>query len=920
MATEILDLQVHAIGALELLVRTEADELEFAIEDEHGVFHAIAPVREIIGRDVRLNLIQAKDVAAAPWRLKGEAEGSVLAAPSSPTWALAGHATWQLQTRAPKSPRSTRTSTALGFVDPATGGATPITPGGHYRFEVLTGLRGGSAELVVSLLDDGGRQVDLLRRQVSAARHGGPAAEDFDAVGLSFTAPAQARSLSATLLLSTGEAASDNILLITRPSLSETSPDLDADRPVLEVSRDALAIIRRGGEGTASRVRLPLPAPLLDGQARKLALHVWAGTDRLAISDIEFAFRKAAHIGKYRFDTAGGLRLSGRTTDHAARDITLLLTVDGEPSAVRVFACADGKFDGPIPAAPRHLDGRPHLLEVRDPGTQAVYCAAHAILPRQTMLFSALQSHARAPLGPGGAPALAHHRRAYAKWADLAARGATAPDLAALHGELLGGFRKRTDYSPLRFPLHATPRVSVIVPAHNKFEVTYFSLCALLFAANAASFEVIVVDDGSTDRTADLESMVEGVTVVRHERAQGFVAACNDGAAAARGQHLAFLNNDTEVTAGWLDELLAVVGGFEDIGLVGCKLVYPDGRLQEAGGIVWGTGDPWNVGRNGKANDPAFNYLRQIDYASGAAILIPRAVWDEVGGFSADYAPAYFEDTDLAMKVRHSGRRVVYVPGAVVYHHEGQSAGVDVGSGMKRFQEVNRPKFKRRWRHLYAGHGRVVGHLPEREKDRGVALRALVIEHAFPNVATPRDYHAFQTLRALTAIGVKATVLPWNLAWTAQTAALQRSGVECLYAPFVRDVRTYLRKRAVDYDLIYINGLALAAEVISEARASAPEAKLIVNVDDLAGVFDELEPGPDLDWLAACDLLVGRADFAPPLLLSEVARARLAPALGPKGSIVPLADSLSLALAGTGLYGMAGGGLVLKRDRPLELA
>lgn len=917
---EILELQVHAAGALELLVRAEAEELKLAVEDEFGGFHEIKPVREVIGRDVRLNLIQAKDVAARPWRLKDDGTGAVLGDAADPTYLLEGEQTSYLQLRSPKSPRAAKLTASMAFLDPATGGPTPITPGGHYRFEVLTGLQGGAAELVVTLLDEAGRQVEILRRQASAKKRGGRRRADFDALMLAFTAPREAHALSAVLNLTSGEPDTDNFLLAAAPSLSEAGEGSAADRPALQVTRQALTAIRRPGPGDTSRLRLPLPPHLLDGKPHKLTLHVWAGAERLAAQDIDFAFRKTAHIGKYRYDPSGGLRVSGRTTNHGATEITLQLTVDGEPSSAGAFKCSDGKFDGLLQAAPRHLDGRPHVLEVRDAATQAPFCSTAAPLPRHTMLFSALQSHSRPPLSPAVAPALAHHRRAYAKWARRIAKGAVPPDLPALHAELLGGIRKRSDYEPLRFEEVAEPQVSVIVPAHNKFEVTYFGLCALLFAANEASFEVIVVDDGSTDRTAMLEDIVSGVRVVRHDRAQGFVAACNDGAAVARGRYLAFLNNDTEATAGWLDEAIAVFEGFEDVGLVGCKLVYPDGRLQEAGGVVWGTGDPWNVGRNGKANDPAFNYLRQVDYASGAAILLPREVWNEVGGFSAEYAPAYFEDTDLAMKVRDSGRRVLYAPGALVYHHEGQSAGVDVGSGMKRFQEINRPKFKRRWRHLYAGHQPEVGKEVEREKDRGAVMRVLVVDSGFPDASTPEGHRAFQLLRAMMAIGAKATLLPRTLAWSDDVPKLQRSGLECLHAPFVRDLAGYLAKAGSEYDVIWINGLAFAHEVLEEARAVAPDAKIVVDVEPLAGHDDEVEPGPELDWLTKADLLVSRGRFPAAVHLSQAQRATIAAELGPKGSIGPVADSLRLALAQIDLYGSLEGGLVLRRDRPLEAA
>ncbi len=111
-----------------------------------------------------------------------------------------------------------------------------------------------------------------------------------------------------------------------------------------------------------------------------------------------------------------------------------------------------------------------------------------------------------------------------------------------------------------------------------------------MFAANKATYEVIVVDDGSTDTTTRLPEIAPGVVYVRNEVAQGFVGACNAGAQVAKGKYIFFLNNDTEPTAYFLDELVFAFENFENVGLAGSKLIYPDGALQEAGGIVWGSG------------------------------------------------------------------------------------------------------------------------------------------------------------------------------------------------------------------------------------------------------------------------------------------------------------------------------------------
>src|SRR5207302_210266 len=134
--------------------------------------------------------------------------------------------------------------------------------------------------------------------------------------------------------------------------------------------------------------------------------------------------------------------------------------------------------------------------------------------------------------------------------------------VARAHQILERGFEALTHFPPIELDAPDDPDVSVIIPVHNKFNVTYYCLAALIVAVNKASFEVIIVDDGSSDETADIAHIAAGVRVVRRESPEGFVSACNQGAAAAKGKYLVLLNNDTEPTAGWLDELLAVFSTF----------------------------------------------------------------------------------------------------------------------------------------------------------------------------------------------------------------------------------------------------------------------------------------------------------------------------------------------------------------------
>lgn len=394
--------------------------------------------------------------------------------------------------------------------------------------------------------------------------------------------------------------------------------------------------------------------------------------------------------------------------------------------------------------------------------------------------------------------------------------------------------RGKVEFKPLHFPVHSEPDVSLVIPVHNKFAVTYHCLASLIIAPNRASFEVIVVDDGSSDETLEIGDIVSGITVVRNEVGQGFVRASNKGGEAARGKYVVMLNNDTEVAANWLDELIWPFEHFKDVGMTGAKMVYPNGRLQEAAGIVWGNGDPWNYGRNGNPKDPRFNYARQVDYISGACVMLSKTLWDKIGGFDEFYVPAYFEDTDLAFKVRQLGFKTVYTPFAEVVHFEGLSSGTSTQSGTKRYQEINRPKFKSRWASAYRGNG-VVGKDVDLAKDRNVAFRALVIDYATPR--PDQDAGAFaavQEMRLLQSLGFKLTFVPENMAYMGQyTEALQRMGIECQYAPFFGSVHEIIEKRGAEFDMIYITRYNVAQKYIEAIRAKAPNARIVFNNADL---------------------------------------------------------------------------------------
>ena len=439
-------------------------------------------------------------------------------------------------------------------------------------------------------------------------------------------------------------------------------------------------------------------------------------------------------------------------------------------------------------------------------------------------------------------------------------------------------------FAPFALPVSEQPRATIVIPAWNHFDATHLCLRAIAGLQERCPFEVIVVDDCSSDETAERLPQVQGLRYLRNASNLGFIGACNAGAQAARGDYLVFLNNDTAVQPGWLDALLDTFDAHGGVGLVGARLVYPDGRLQEAGGIVFRDASGWNYGRFDDPADPRYNFVREADYCSGAAIAIPRALFERFGGFDAYYAPAYYEDTDLAMKVRQAGLRVLYQPASVVVHFEGVSSGTDLGSGVKAHQVTNQQRFLARWSDALASH-------PAPGTDIAIARqhrarrRILVIDATTP--APDQDSGSLRLvnlMRLLLREGHAVTFFADNRAFVPRySEALQQMGVEVLWHPWLDDPVGWLAANGNRFDLVFVSRHYIASSYIELVRLHAPQARFVFDTVDLHYLREqraaELEGRDDLLRAAAQTrarelALVRRADVT--LVVSPVEQALLA--------------------------------------------
>ena len=355
----------------------------------------------------------------------------------------------------------------------------------------------------------------------------------------------------------------------------------------------------------------------------------------------------------------------------------------------------------------------------------------------------------------------------------------------------------------LSFPKSDEPVVSIITLTFNKAEFTYQYLESIL-AHTDIPYELIIVDNGSQDETTSLLDRLENVTTIKNEGNLGFIKGCNQGASKARGKYLVFLNNDIIVTPEWLSKLVKTIERYPKCGAVGCKLIWPNGKLQEAGSIIWNDGSALGYGREGDPMHPEYSYLREVDYCSGACLLVRKDIFQQLGEFDERYIPAYYEDSDLCLGIWELGYKVVFQADVAVFHNEFTSSSINKATAI---MAANQSKFVAKRKDTLKDKFNPSPNNVLFARDLRQGDRMLVIDDRVPTPYQGSGYpRAYHMLNFLGELGYKVTFFPLDNAtpWQPYTNELQQLGIEVFYGDNLDFIR-FAQDRAGYYDLVLVS-------------------------------------------------------------------------------------------------------------------
>ena len=381
------------------------------------------------------------------------------------------------------------------------------------------------------------------------------------------------------------------------------------------------------------------------------------------------------------------------------------------------------------------------------------------------------------------------------------------------------------------FPVFKDPSVSIIIPVYNKLSYTFSCLNSLMENIKDIPYEVIVADDNSTDETKNIENYLKNIKIIRNKKNLGFLKNCNNASKFANGKYILLLNNDTNIQPDYLKYLLELIESDKKIGMVGSKIIYPNGVLQEAGGIIWKDGSSTSCGNGDEPEKSQYNYVKEVDYVSGCSIMIKKKLWDDIGGFDERFAPSYYEDSDLAFETRKHGYKVLYQPKSTIVHFENISHGNNAPHLL-----ANKNAFYKKWNKILEKE-----HFSKDKdfflaRDRSFNKKTiLIIDHRIP---TP-DQDAgsktmYQYLELFCELGLNVKFMPDDFRYDAIYAQkLENMGIETLYGKYYyNNFKKWIKENAKYFDFVLLSRPDIAVKYMDFIKTCS-KAKVLYYGQDL---------------------------------------------------------------------------------------
>lgn len=382
------------------------------------------------------------------------------------------------------------------------------------------------------------------------------------------------------------------------------------------------------------------------------------------------------------------------------------------------------------------------------------------------------------------------------------------------------------------------PVASILVPSQDNPEMLTDCLSSIARTIDgvATPYEVIVLfQQMSVQSVQAFLSRVRGVHKLHSRLNLGFGGGNNFAARHAKGKYLVFLNDDTIAREGWLQSLLAAIEGDQSVGAVGSRILFPDGRLQESGAIVWSDGSCYPLGRGSAPGSLAYSYVRDVDYASANGLLVRRDTFERAGGFDARFFPGYYEDVDLCLTIRHVlGQRVVYEPRSVILHRESATSNRDPGFKTFLFQR-HRALLNEKWATVLASYPTAQPESPaavERAvlRARGNPKTVLVVDDRVPSVGMGSGAgRTADLLEELVSDGYAVTMCATDRGRMPLTNVLGGLGVDLIAEPLAE----HLARAQKRYDAVIISRPHNYQAFADSVRRTMPNAALVYDVEAL---------------------------------------------------------------------------------------